>query len=353
MLNMKKVFLAFIILGTCATVFAEEGESIVFNSSTGNYLINHYSQIDKKFEQLIFIPTTKINPALKTWFKVGRGEEVRYGYTLTSGRDSQQAIRLLIFDPVSSVTTNLPNIPLNAPPGKIMGDMMNVANYFDTPALWNARMVYSKGQKAFRISWGYNIETGGLTPGSNVVFGFNSRDLPGIILAAVRGYAPDSQEIDGEELPNAKDGGFGQQYTELVTKKNFVPRPAAVPAIAVPSPFDSAVLLDRIQTQMHTWIGMELLDATYSSQLDRYFAAAADAYRHNQPKAGKEHIQTLRKMLKKEHEDADKDDEKEDGKYEGKSDDKSKRIQIDRLAAKVLDFDLKYVLKRMDGNDKD
>ena len=56
-------------------------------------------------------------------------------------------------------------------------------------------------------------------------------------------------------------------------------------------------------------------------------------------------------MLKKEHEDVDKDDEKEDGKHEGISDDKNKRILIDRLAARVLDFDLKYVLKRMGGED--
>jgi hypothetical protein len=44
---------------------------------------------------------------------------------------------------------------------------------------------------------------------------------------------------------------------------------------------------------------------------------------------------------------ADKDDEKEDGKHEGKNDDKAMRMLIDRLAARVLDFNLKYVLKRM------
>jgi len=57
-------------------------------------------------------------------------------------------------------------------------------------------------------------------------------------------------------------------------------------------------------------------------------------------------------MTRCDKKDADKDDEKKDEKAEGKNDDKSKRMLIDRLAARVLDFDLKYVLKRMVG-DKD
>ena len=95
---------------------------------------------------------------------------------------------------------------------------------------------------------------------------------------------------------------------------------------------------------------MQLLDASFSSQLDRYLTAAADAYRHNQPKAGKEHIQTLRKLLKKEHEDMGRDEEHESEKSQDKNDDKKPRM-IDRLAARVLDFDLKYVLKRMGGEE--
>jgi len=41
--------------------------------------------------------------------------------------------------------------------------------------------------------------------------------------------------------------------------------------------------------------------------------AAADAYRHNQPKAGNEHIETLREMLKREHKDLDRDDDENNG----------------------------------------
>ncbi len=343
--------LVLIMTGIFQAAFAVEGESIVFNPTTGNYLITHYSDFDRKFEQLIFIPATKINPIIKTRLKLGREGEVHYGYTLISGGDSQQVIRRFLLNPVSNVTTSLPDVPLNAPPGNIMGDMMNTANNFDTSVPWRASMGYSDDQMSFRIGWYYNTNTGGLSPGSKAVFGFNSHDLPGIIQAEVHGYAPDSQKIDGEENPDEEDGGFGQQYFNLL-RNNFLRRPVAVPAIAVPSPFDASVLLDRIQTQMHSWIGKQLLDATFSAQLDRSFQAAISAYRLNQPKVGKQQIQTMRELIKKEQPEADKEDGKDDRSEKGDDEDKTRRALIDKLAARVLDFDLNYVLKRM-GGDKD
>jgi hypothetical protein len=351
---MKKiisVLLASIAFGFLSPAFALQGESIVFDPATGNYLITYLSSRDDKLHQVTFIPATKINPTIKSKLKLDNVGIVHYGYSLISGRDSQLVIIGILLDPVSSVKTPLPDIPLNAPPGKIMGDMMDAANYFDRPALWHPMLAYSNKAAGFRGGWYYDSDTGGLAPGDQVNFGFNSRDLPSIIQAEVKGYAPDSQKIPGEETQDAEDGGFGQQYTELVFKKNFVPRYAAVPTIVVSTPFDAAVLLDRIQTQMHTWIGMQLLDATFSSQLDRYLAAAADAYRHNQPKVAKEDIDKVREMLKKEHKDLGRDEEHETDKSQEKNDDR-KSPMIDRLAARVLDFDLKYVIKRT-GGDKD
>ena len=350
---MKKIInalLAFTAFAFLSPAFALEGESIVFNPATGNYLITYLSSRDDKLHQITFIPATKINPTIKMKLKLEQEGIVHYRYTLISGRNSQQVIVNILLDPVSSVQTPMPDIPLKAPPGKIMGDMMAAANYFDRPALWHPMLAYSDSQVSFRAGWYYDSDTGGLAPGGKADFGFKSRDLPGIIHAEVEGYAPDSQEIPGEETQNAKDGGFGQQYTELVSKKNFVLRNVAAPTIAVPVPFDPAVTLERIQTQMHTWIGMSLLDATFSTQLDRYFQSAISAYRLNQPKVGKKQIQTMRELLKKEHADADREDDRDEQGDEG---DKTKRAMIDRLAARVLDFDLKYVTKRTGGSKDD
>ena len=125
---------------------------------------------------------------------------------------------------------------------------------------------------------------------------------------------------------------------------DYIPRSAAVPTITVPVPFDAAVLLDRIRTHVATWPGKQLLDPAFAAQLDRTMVAAANAYRSNQPKAGKEHIKSLRKMLKREHKYLDHDAEDSDDTPEHKA---ATRLTIDRLAARVLDFDLRYVLKQM------
>jgi hypothetical protein len=71
--------------------------------------------------------------------------------------------------------------------------------------------------------------------------------------------------------------------------------------------------------------------------------AAANAYRNNQPKVGREQIESLRKMLDREHKYLDHDDEDNEDTPEHKH---ATRLTIDRLAARVLDFDLRYVLKR-------
>ena len=339
----NRIMLALILFGTLPSAYAVEGESIVLDSRTGNYLITHYSDLDRKFETLIFIPATKIKPTIKCKHNLTHEGIVRYEYNLISGRDSQQVIVGILFDPVSSVTTPMPDIPLNAPPGKIMGDMQVAADYFETPRLWHSMMSYSEGQNAFRIGWLIKVANG-LAPGNQATFGFRSRDLPGIIQARVDGYAPKSQKIDGEELPDAEDGGFGQQYFALLMN-NYLLRPVAAPTIAVPAPFDAAVLLDRIRTQVATWPGKQLLDPAFATQLERNMVAAANAFRNNQPKAGREHIESLRRLLDHEHKYLDHDDEDNDDTPEHKA---ATRLTIDRLAAWVLDFDLRYVLKRIE-----
>ena len=123
-----------------------------------------------------------------------------------------------------------------------------------------------------------------------------------------------------------------------------------VPTIAVSNPFDAAVLLERIQTQTHSWIDKQLLDAAFSSQLDRSFQSAISACRLNQPRVGKQEIQTMRKLIEKEQPNMGRDEEHESDKNQEKNGDQKSAL-IDRLAARVLDFDLEYVTKRMDDDD--
>ena len=178
-------------------------------------------------------------------------------------------------------------------------------------------------------------------------FGFTSQSLPGLGVAQFEGASGVHNGFSGEGPDPSSD--ISKQIQALY-QNDFVPRNAAVPTIPVPDPFDAAVTLERIQTQMHTWITMQLLDPAFSSQLDRSFQSAISAYRLNQPKVGKQQIEALRALVKKEQPDLGRDEEHESDKNHEKNDDRKSAL-IDKLAARILDFDLKYVTKHIDSDD--
>ena len=341
-------------------VQAYPGESIVLDPVTGDYTITYWDEVTYPdngsgkemppgLKETTFMPATYVKPTIRSKFKLKESGSVYYSYSLSNGKSAKQAIVGISLEQIGQLAGERAMPPVTASVSEVEKAFFANMSSIDSPDDWLGNIRRANGQS--RIVWGSGERLDanrGIRPGhSESGFAFSSPDLPGISMARMSGLG----EVFGYTGDGpALDSAINDEL-ERLRKNNFVARPAAIPAIAVPTPFNAAVLLDRIQTQMRTWIAMQLLDASFSSQLDRYLTAAADAYRHNQPMAGKEHIQTLRKMIKKEHEDADKDDEKEDGKHEGKNDDKNKRIPIDRLAARVLDFNLKYVLKRMGGED--
>lgn len=146
---------------------------------------------------------------------------------------------------------------------------------------------------------------------------------------------------DGPDYTSA----VGIAYHKL-RQNDFVPRVVATPRIAVPTPFDAAVVLAGIQQHIKTdMLSMQLVDAVFISQLDPWFASAIDAAKRNNNEGLRHAIKELRRLLKQEHADVDKDDDRDD-------DDKEKKVKsrIDKLAARVLDFDFKYLEKRVKGN---
>lgn len=342
--------LGMLLLASTQAIAALPGESIVLDPNTGDYTLTYfdYPSAPKKarLRQAIFVPATKIDPLVKSRFKLREDGAIAYTYRVSNGLKSRQPLVAMRFDPVTDIVSALPlpkhhqDVDLNTIAQINAAGMSALA----IPDGWTGGS-YTSHSGGLRISWSYsNLHSAadGLAPGKTQDgFGFSSKDIPGIGIVQLDGNSP--VPMFPAEGPQ---GELAKEF-EAIEQNDFVPRPAAVPTIAVPAPFNAAVLLDRIQTQMHTWVGMQLLDASFSTQLDRYLTAAADAYRRNQPKAGKEHIETLRKMLKKEHENLGRDEEHESEKSQEKNDDK-KSAMIDRLAARVLDFDLKYVLKRMD-----
>lgn len=330
------------------------GESIDFDPATGDYTINYMGWSEDgtpRMQHVRFVPATKIDPTVKSSLSLGGDGAIIYGYSITNGAKSRQPLILIMFDIASAIKASQP-LPrtmeeLGHDEKRIRELRIAGTAALLTPTAWDGD-INPSNVGGHLVGWSYHSVTAdeGLQPGQRQGgFGFSSPDLPGMGSAELSGAVPTMGFPD-----EGPDGEISDQHQKLL-QNDFVTRNAAIPTIAVSTPFDPAVTLERIQTHMHTWIGLQLLDATFSSQLDRYFQSAISAYRLNQPKVGKQEIQTMRELLKKEQPDLGRDEEHESDKSQEKNDDRKSAL-IDRLAAQVLDFDLKYVTKRMDG-DKD
>jgi hypothetical protein len=351
LLNSLRILFVPLAIVASLGAYAYPGESIVLDPATGDYTITYWDEEEPaSLEKGTFIPSTKIDPSVQSKFHMGEKGTVSYRYKVHSGSSSRQIIGTVRLEFAQNIIgsqdwpkTNRETITESQLAA--VYDANNTA--LAKPEGWSGG-IYSRN--GYRISWNSspNPDTG-IRPGSSQDgFGFSSQALPGV------GFA----QLEGDHPPRGWSGHGPTEKSaikaelERLEDNDFVPCNAAVPTIAVPDPFDAATLLERIQTQMHTWIGKQLLDATFSSQLDRYFQSAISAYRLNQPKVGKKEIQTMRELLKKEHADADRDEGGDDRGEKGDHDDKNKQVLIDKLAARILDFDLKYVTKRM-GGDRD
>jgi hypothetical protein len=343
------VFVCVLLFPNGVAFALEPGEGIVLDPVSGNYKITYSDEQDdgsKILSHATFVPATKIVPTIVSKFHLDQAGTANYSYSVSSGAQSLQVLDTVSFDIMGKVigSQDLPTDMQTSTVAQAFAVLEANEYALTTPNGWRGSIsTYENG--AF-INWHSVDSSAGIQPkGYLKGFGFVSQSLPGLGVAKFRGARRFANGFGGE----GPQGEIRKQYDAL-KQNDFVTRLAAVPAIAMPTPFDPAVTLDRIQTQMHTWIAMQLLDATFSAQLDRYFQSAISAYRLNQPKVGNKQIQTMRELIKKEQPDLGRDEEHESEKSQEKNDHKKSAL-IDRLAASVLDFDLDYVMKRMGDDD--
>jgi len=340
-----KLYAVILAIALSLNVQAYPGESIVRDPATGNYAITYRGDPNNtELSRTTFVPATKIDPSIRSRFRLGERGIITYRYTVSNGATAKQAIIGVVLEQiVNPILAEIPepSVLKNATLAEFDAYTAAEAAALASPIGWDGHI----NRRIPNVNWlpkFANFANGGIHAGGTVSgFGFNSLDLPGMGPSRMAGVGdilnfPDDGPLDDSVIVAELD---------RLRDNDFIARNAAVPMIAVPSPFDAAVLLDRIRTQVDTWSGKQLLDPAYAVQLDRYMVAAANAYRGNQPKIGKEHIESVRKLLEHEHRFLDHDDEDNDDTAEHKA---ATRLAIDRLAARVLDFDLRYVLKRIE-----
>lgn len=298
---------------------AAEEDTIVMNAD-GDHVITYRSHAGKMV-QVVWVSPTKIDPDVKWDVKVSpsKSDVFVYQYKWKNGKMSRQYLdggRLI----VSSVISDSQAIPSG----------------------WFGRITPDAGRSSgVIVAWSPREDNGGIKPGaSRAGFGFKSIDLPGIGIMKLSGPITGYPVIDGgpSELSPIRN------RMNEIQENDFIFRNTAIPKISVGNPFNVTTVLSGIQKHIGTdLVSMKLVDATLASQLDRLLQAAADAVKLGNTKAVREYINEARKLLKTHCPDVDDDDFDKDD--DGKN--KPQSPFIDKLAARVLNFDLKYVEKQL------
>jgi len=326
MKNIRSI-VQWLVLSVCfaaSFAVAAEQESSIVVDSNGDYVFTYQGY--RGWQKVKWIPATKINPRVKGLVQPveGKPDNLSYRYTLRNGKDSRQFL---------------------------VGMRLSASNVRSTepmkPTGWVGHVTLDHAAgSGFNVGWFFRRYDGpweaGIKPGNvQSGFGFDSSDLPGVGKIALWGARPGGQSFP-DQGPNM-DSPVYEEFN-LIISNDFVTRLAAVPRISVPTPFNAVVVLGGIQKHVKDdMASMQLIDPALLALIDRGLTQAIAAAQGGNTSSLRHEIMNLRQLLKQEHADVDKE-ETDSGDVE--DDNKAKR-RITKLAARVLDFDLKYVEKRV------
>lgn len=323
-MNKSLLIISAVFLGLANVAKADD--TLTLDSNTGNYILTHNGA------QSVWVPGTKFNPTVQSWFSAQDDGSVIYRYRLKNGKDSQQTIhgmRIMVASGAGNATA---------------------------PARWQITNFPSwRGTNWAGLTWSTPImhedpDKVGLAPGKALEgMSFSGMFLPKVAVAemwritkerfVLKGTTEEESEL---ELPDFDTPAFNQ-LNDLMDH-DYVTRHIATPAIVISDPFDPTVVLTAIKSHIdQDLVKMNLIAPTLVASLDQALQTAINDIPAGNMNVVRRDIEKARHLIEAARPDMDKDDEA-DGNH-----DKDKSHLIDKLAARVLDFDLQYVAKRLKG----
>src|SRR5450759_2670869 len=89
----SKLYAGIAVMAISLYAQAYPGESIVRDPATGNYTITYQGDSNTtELSQTIFVPSTKIDPAIRSSFRLGEKGVIVYRYAVSNGATAKQSI---------------------------------------------------------------------------------------------------------------------------------------------------------------------------------------------------------------------------------------------------------------------
>ena len=97
----SKLFVGIVAMTLSLYAQAYPGESIVRDPVTGNYTITYRGDSSSsELSQTIFVPSTKIEPTIRSSFRMGERGIITYRYTISNGATAKQAISGVVLEQI-------------------------------------------------------------------------------------------------------------------------------------------------------------------------------------------------------------------------------------------------------------
>ena len=291
---------------------------------------------------------------MQSRFSLDEKGKISYRYAVTNDKKNKQDIVLVIFDEVGQIIGSRDDRDFEIEHGMDSATTESIlkenAAALFTPPDWEGSITFGMyDEDNIRIGWNpfRDDVTGkskdGIKPGVRLAgFGFYSHALPGIGSVQMEGNSSIPKMLKYD--PNSEVSVIDQLL--IIEENDHAYGNAAVPAIILQTPFDPVATLEQLQDHIKQWTTSELLDRAFHSKLRRSLQEAIKAYRKKDTKVAIEHLETTRQLIRKEQPDSDKSDPQNE---ENEILYVTRGLVIDKLAARILDFDLKYVINHTGG----
>ena len=346
---------------------AQAQDSAVFDPQSNTWRLYYQDPETAVWISKTYVQQNAIKPTIKSVVQ-SNGGQYEYRYRVTNHRDAKQEVDTFRIwgIPLVYAVPNLPLVTANAKTDPEAEDkqrwaQLKAKSIFErsivkAPKGWSAglRVDEKIGHTSFVWTPGLKeSDPNGIPPGHKqdgfVVY---RPELPGVARAKLTGATDEPWGLDG--LPETP---FWTAKVEEIQDRDYVLVPVLAPVISIPEPYSGAELARRIRSHVQTWVKYGHVNADVLVRLNRQFDVLIPALELNNKQGARAAVQAIRKELADRHPGLDdarieEDDDSFDAPALARSLGRevvAAASPVDRVAARALAFDLRYLLKRLDS----
>jgi hypothetical protein len=98
----SKLYAGIVAMAITLSAQAYPGESIARDPATGNYTITYVGESPTNLSQTIFVPSTKIDPTIRSSYRLGERGVIVYRYTVSNGATAKQALVDIVIQQIAN-----------------------------------------------------------------------------------------------------------------------------------------------------------------------------------------------------------------------------------------------------------